>query len=661
MLALVEKTRGTARAVAGRKNASHVPSASAASAAAAFGAVGVVYGDIGTSPLYVMRAVFTLDGVSLTEYNLIGVTSAIIWFLVALVTLKYVGVVLRADNRREGGILALSALVRRFVKSPSRLSAGAAVAGIVGASLFFGDSVITPAISVLSAVEGLDVAVPGIATYIVPIALVILTGLFAIQYRGTHQVASYFSPIMALWFALLAVLGAPHIVANPRILLALNPWRAAEFLVGHPTVAFIAMGAIVLSLTGAEALYADLSHFGRRPIQDAWLYLVLPSLVVNYLGQGALLLGDNAALENPFFLLAPTWATIPLVVIATLATLIASQAVITGAFALVNQAIHLNYLPHLRVVYTSEKERGHIYIPAVNLLLYIAVAVIVVTFRSSESLSEAYGLAVTTEFLFTSAMLVMLIRYGWKKPRWVAALAGLVLASIEIPLWTANIVKFFSGGWLPVSIAIVLSTIMLSWKTTSQAVYRQRTEQELPLAEYFDEVAKKPVHWRIPGTAIYPHSLFTSTPRPLLINTKFNDAIHERVVILAVKTVALAHVPPEQRVKNSPIACPLPGFFHLTVTYGFMDSRDPIADLELYTKRLREAPEPTPANVPDFSVEDAMVFAHHLQIEQAPHHGKFPNIFRWLFVQLSRFSASPRWLRKMPVGRTVEYTTRIYV
>lgn len=546
MLALVEKTRGTARAVAGRKNASHVPSASAASAAAAFGAVGVVYGDIGTSPLYVMRAVFTLDGVSLTEYNLIGVTSAIIWFLVALVTLKYVGVVLRADNRREGGILALSALVRRFVKSPSRLSAGAAVAGIVGASLFFGDSVITPAISVLSAVEGLDVAVPGIATYIVPIALVILTGLFAIQYRGTHQVASYFSPIMALWFALLAVLGAPHIVANPRILLALNPWRAAEFLVGHPTVAFIAMGAIVLSLTGAEALYADLSHFGRRPIQDAWLYLVLPSLVVNYLGQGALLLGDNAALENPFFLLAPTWATIPLVVIATLATLIASQAVITGAFALVNQAIHLNYLPHLRVVYTSEKERGHIYIPAVNLLLYIAVAVIVVTFRGSESLSEAYGLAVTTEFLFTSAMLVMLIRYGWKKPRWVAALAGLVLASIEIPLWTANIVKFFSGGWAPVSIAIVLSTIMLSWKTTSQAVYRQRTEQELPLAEYFDEVAKKPVHWRIPGTAIYPHSLFTSTPRPLLINTKFNDAIHERVVILAVKTVALAHVPPEQ-------------------------------------------------------------------------------------------------------------------
>ena len=608
-------------------------------------ALGVVFGDIGTSPLYVLKAVFSI--VDLTDENVMGAISSIFWCLLIIVSFKYVTLVLRADNHGEGGILALSTLIKKFIPTPSRLATLATILGVFGAALFFGDSVITPAISVLSAVEGLEVAFENMPNIVVPVALVILTALFAVQRHGTHSVGRIFGPLMALWFVLLAALGLPHILAHPEILGALSPHHAFIFVAAHPVLSFLAMGAMVLALTGAEALYADIAHFGRQPIQAAWFALVLPALTVNYLGQGALLITKPEALENPFFFLTPSWGTVPLVVMATIATLIASQAVISGAFSIARQAGRLGYLPHLRVMHTSAKESGQIYMPAVNWLLYVAVAIVVVVFQNSEKLSSAYGLAVTTDFLITTTMLLLLTHYGWKWRTWATLALGVGLLALEIPLWAANVTKIVSGGWLPLGIALTLAAIMATWHKGEVVVAHERLDLEENLTDFLERLQKNPPR-RIPGTAIYPHSLFSTTPRPLKLNTDINHTLHDHVIIFSMKTLPTPHVPDDKRVTLRTPANAFPGFKHLEIRYGFMDFRDPIGAMTAARDKL------------GVNLDQAQFMLSHLEIVEGLEHTMWrPQ--KKLFMWLSKLSASPMWISKLPVGRTVEFVSRVEI
>lgn len=616
------------------------------------GALGVVFGDIGTSPLYVLRTVFTInDGyIALTEENILGVISSIIWTLILIVTLKYVTFVLRADNDGEGGILALATLVREHLPPGKRLSIAVALAGVFGAALFFGDSVITPAISVLSAIEGLDVAFPSMPNVVLPISLAILTALFAVQRSGTSKVGRIFGPIMAVWFLSLAVAGIPHVLENPHVLVALLPSEAAGFLLGHPTAAFVALGAIVLAVTGAEALYADISHFGRTPIQLTWAAIVLPSLVLNYLGQGALLIDDPANIANPFFLLVPRSMTIVLVVMATFATLIASQAVISGAYSISRQASRLGYLPHLKIVHTSESAAGQIYLPAVNGLLFAAVATVIIIFQDSERLSSAYGLAVTTDFVLTSALLVLLTRVGWHWPMWATGALFVGLAAIEWPMFAANVTKILTGGWLPLGIALLMFFIMTTWNKGEYLVKRVRMDQEGTLYDFLEALAKKPAR-RIPGTAIYPHSMITTTPLSLKVNTAVNHTLHDHVVIVSLKTHHTPHVPPDKRMCIDKIASPLPGVFHLTINFGFMDNRN-----------LEEALADGQAalGLHSWKLDSAFFMLSHLNVCAGPE----PTMSIWrkrVFVWLTHISASPPWTVKLPPRRTAEISSRIVI
>ena len=616
------------------------------------GALGVVFGDIGTSPLYVMRTVFTIDdgAVALTESNIVGVVSCIIWTLILIVTLKYVLFVLRADNAGEGGILALATLVREHLSPGKRRTAAVGLLGVFGAALFFGDSVITPAISVLSAIEGLDIAFPHMPDVVLPVALTILTGLFVVQKSGTSRVGRVFGPIMAAWFLILACAGLPHVVANPGILLALSPTRAASFLLGHPAAAFVALGATVLAVTGAEALYADISHFGRRPIQMTWLILVLPSLILNYLGQGALLVDDHAAIANPFFLLVHASVTVPLVIMATFATLIASQAVISGAYSIARQASRLGHLPHLKVVHTSESAAGQIYLPAINALLFVAVASVVLIFQDSDRLSSAYGLAVTTDFVLTSFLLVTLTRVGWHWPVWVSAALGAGLAAIELPMFAANIAKIVTGGWLPLGIALVMFFVMTTWNRGERLVILARRDQEGTLHEFLEKLAKNPAR-RIPGTAIYPHSMVTTTPLSLKVNTMVNHTLHDHVVIVSLKTLPTPHVPLSERVCIDKLETPLPGVSHLTLNFGFMDDRNLEESLAAGQQAL---------GLHSWKLDSAFFMLSHLTVRAIPDHS-MPMWRKRVFVWLSRLSASPQWTVKLPHNRTAEISTTITI
>ena len=616
------------------------------------GALGVVFGDIGTSPLYVMRTVFTIDdgAVALTESNIVGVVSCIIWTLILIVTLKYVLFVLRADNAGEGGILALATLVREHLSPGKRRTAAVGLLGVFGAALFFGDSVITPAISVLSAIEGLDIAFPHMPDVVLPVALTILTGLFVVQKSGTSRVGRVFGPIMAAWFLILACAGLPHVVANPGILLALSPTRAASFLLGHPAAAFVALGATVLAVTGAEALYADISHFGRRPIQTTWLVLVLPSLILNYLGQGAILIDDDANIANPFFLLVPSTLTVPLVIMATLATLIASQAVISGAYSIARQASRLGNLPHLKVVHTSESAAGQIYLPAVNALLFVAVATVVLMFQDSDRLSSAYGLAVTTDFVLTSFLLVCLTRVGWHWPMWASVTLGAGLAAIELPMFAANIAKILTGGWLPLGIALAMFFVMTTWNRGEKLVILARRDQEGTLQEFLEKLARNPAR-RIPGTAIYPHSMVTTTPLSLKVNTMVNHTLHDHVVIVSLKTLPTPHVSPAERMCIDKLDTPLPGISHLTLNFGFMDDRDLEASLRAGQEAL---------GLHSWKLDCAFFMLSHLKVRAVPN-GSMPMWRKRVFIWLTRLSASPQWTVKLPDKRTAEISTTITV
>lgn len=616
------------------------------------GALGVVFGDIGTSPLYVMRTVFTVDGgaVALTDGNILGVVSCIIWLLILIVTVKYVVFVLRADHDGEGGILALSTLVSGKLRTSGRLAFAVGVLGVFGAALFFGDSVITPAISVLSAIEGLRVASPTMPDVVLPVALVILTGLFAIQKFGTAKVGRVFGPLMGLWFLGLALAGLPHVIKNPSVLVALSPTCAFQFLIQHPGAAFVMMGAIVLAVTGAEALYADVSHFGRTPIQLTWLVIVLPCLILNYLGQGALLMADPSHLANPFFHLVPAGLTVPLVIMATVATLIASQAVISGAYSIARQASRLGYLPHLRVVHTSESAAGQIYLPAVNRLLYCAVAAVVLLFQDSDRLSGAYGLAVTTDFVLTSCLLVILTRVGWAWHAWATAALAVGLAAIEWPMFAANLPKILTGGWLPLGVALAMFCVMVTWNRGEKLVTRARKEQEGSLNEFLEKLAKNPVR-RIPGTAIYPHSMVSTTPKSLKVNTMINHSVHDHVVIVSLKTTPVPHVPMSERMCIDRLSSPVSGVSHVTLRFGFMDRCDVEETLAAGQKQL---------GLRSWKLERAYYMLSHLNVKAGP----APLRRRWwklVFVWLTRVGASPQWMVGLPSARTTEISSTVTI
>ncbi|HSC63431.1 MAG TPA: potassium transporter Kup [Caldimonas sp.] len=503
-------------------------------AALTLGAIGVVYGDIGTSPLYALKQVFAHGHVPLTPDNVFGVLSLVFWTLTVVVSIKYVVLILRADNNGEGGLIAMLALASQAVRDRPSLRRKLLFVGIFGTAIFFGDGVITPAISVLGAVEGLQVAAPGLHTWIVPITLVVLTALFMFQRFGTERVGTLFGPVMTVWFLVIAVLGLSHIGDNPAILQSLLPHHALLFLFKHPGIAFIALGSVVLCVTGAEALYADMGHFGKRPIRLAWFGMAMPALLLNYFGQGAMLLADPSKVGNPFFQMAPPWALYPLIALATCAAVIASQALITAAFSVTKQAIQLGYLPRLRITHTSVKETGQIYVPFVNWGLFTGIVIAVVLFGSSDSLGAAYGITVTIDMLITTTMTFFVVRYAWKYAWWLAALATGFFFVVDFTFLAANIVKVIDGGWFPLLIGAFMFTLMMTWKQGRKLMSQSLRDDAIDLPSFLESVFISPPT-RVPGTAVFLVSDQGLTPNALLHNLKHNKVLHERNLFVTVK------------------------------------------------------------------------------------------------------------------------------
>jgi KUP system potassium uptake protein len=535
------------------------------------GAIGVVYGDIGTSPLYTLREAFHgAHALPVTSANVLGVLSVIFWALVIVVTLKYVMLVLRADNHGEGGVLALTALVSRGLEGKPRRRWWLVGFGIFGAAMFYGDGMITPAISVLSAVEGLEVMAPGLHPYVVPTTIAILVALFAIQRHGTGRVGALFGPVMCAWFVILAVFGILGVVREPAVLAAINPRYAIAFFVGSPTLSFLALGAIVLAVTGTEALYADMGHFGKSPIRRAWLLFVMPALVLNYFGQGALILSDPTAVKNPFYLLAPAWALLPLVVLATCATVIASQAVISGAFSLTRQAIQMGYCPRLTIMHTSERQIGQIYIPFINWALLIAVILLVIGFRNSSNLAGAYGIAVTLAMLIDSISLFVVMRRLWHWPAAAAVAVAVPFVMIDVAFLASNSLKIPEGGWFPILSGIVVFTLLTTWKRGRAMLMKRLSDDAMPLDLFIQSVEASPPT-RVEGTAVFLTSSLNTVPHALLHNLKHNKVLHERIVFLTVVTGDIPSVPVAKRYEAKPLGC---DFFQIVAHYGFKDDPD---------------------------------------------------------------------------------------
>jgi KUP system potassium uptake protein len=616
----------------------------------ALGALGVAFGDIGTSPLYAVQTVFSIDDgvVKPTVADVYGVASLIFWSITIVVSVKYISFVLRADNDGEGGVMALAALVRTVAGDTARRARVALILGVLGASLFYGDSLITPAISVLSAVEGLEVAQPNLAHAILPIGIVILAVLFAAQRFGTHRVGRAFGPVMVIWFVTLAVLGVPHIVEHPGVLQGLSPTFAVAFFVDHPFTAFIAMGAVVLAITGAEALYADMGHFGRRPIRVSWFALVFPALILNYLGQAALIINDPSAVTNPFYLLAPGWARWPLVVLATLATVIASQAVISGAFSVSRQAVRLGYLPHLTVRHTSSVESGQVYVPAVNWLLFAGVLVIMVVFESSSRLATAYGVAVTGTLVLNTTLFLMYAAIAWRWATWKLVLGAVVFGGVEIIFLSANLAKIVEGGWLPLLVATLVVTVMTTWQRGRKIITARRVDVEGPLPEFVDRLDAENIP-RVPGTAVFPHPTKLTAPLALRANVEFNHVLHERVVIVSVLSENVPHVPPDERVALDELGAPDDGIVHVSARFGFQDEQDLPQVLRKASGLSEEL---------DFDPDTASYFLSRMTIER----GRQPGMSGWrkrMFIGLSHNAANPAAYFCLPVDRTVVMGSRI--
>jgi KUP system potassium uptake protein len=540
-------------------------------AAITLAAIGVVYGDIGTSPLYTMKEVFSpTTGIALTSTNLIGAVSTVLWALMLVVTLKYVLLILRADNKGEGGSLALTALAANAVVNRPALRNAILLLGVFGATLFYGDSVITPAISVLGAVEGLEIVTPLLKPYVIPISILIIIALFSVQRLGTQIMGRFFGPIIVVWFGVLAFTGVLQILQEPTILSAINPLFAWNFLIERGWKVFAAIGAIVLALTGAEALYADMGHFGRKPIQIAWLGLVLPCLTLNYMGQGALLIRDPSALENPFYRMFPQVWLIPALVLATLAAIIASQAVISGAYSMTKQAIQLGFFPRLRIFNTYETEAGQIYVPAANWALMVGVVIAMVGFGSSSALAGAYGIAVTLTMFITTILTYFVIRFSWQLPTYVAVGATAFFLALDALLVAGCIVKFFDGGWFPLALGVLLFIAMSTWNKGRHIVVHNILKEGLSLEQFIGSINWNEIH-RAKRTAIYPVANLDLTPLALLHNLKHNQVLHEKNIILNVKFAEVPWVADSQRVSIEPIGHQ---FWKVKLTFGFMDTPD---------------------------------------------------------------------------------------
>lgn len=615
-------------------------------AALTLAAVGIVYGDIGTSPLYTMKEVFSKEhGLALTPENLIGVVSLIVWGLIIIVSLKYVTLILRANNRGEGGIMALMALALSSVGRHSRWYVPLMVMGLFGATLFYGDSVITPAISVLSAVEGLSVATSTFDPYVVPLTVVVLGVLYSLQKRGTAGIGKWFGPIMVVWFAALAAMGIVNIVAAPGILAALNPLNALHFLEGNKLLAFISLGAVVLAFTGAEALYADMGHFGAKPIRMAWFMVAFPALALNYLGQGALLLMHPEAVDNPFYQQLGAWSIYPLVVLATMATIIASQATISGTFSMTKQAIALGFLPRMKIEFTSASQMGQIYIPAVNWLQMAVVMMAVIGFSSSSNLAAAYGIAVTATMTVTTILTFFVIRYRWKYNLLLCFAATGFFLVIDVGFLSANALKILHGGWFPLLLGAILFTVMTTWKRGRELVFENLQKHAIPLEDFLSSLFVAPPT-RVPGTAIFLRGESDGVPHAMLHNLSHNKVLHERVVFLTVHMKEVPYVPEEEQVRVSPLGeeC-----YQLDVSYGFKDLPDIPRVLELAGKQGLECEMMETS----FFIARQTVVAH-------PTRG----MAMWrehIFVTMSRHARGAADYYQIPSNRVIELGTKVEI
>jgi KUP system potassium uptake protein len=547
-----------------------VQSSKSSLAALTIGAIGVVYGDIGTSVLYAVKEVFGSGHVPFTPENVYGILSMFVWTLTVIVSLKYVVLVLRADNAGEGGLVAMLALASQAVKDKPRLRSTLLLLGIFGTSLFYGDGVITPAISVLSAVEGLEVVSPALHPYVLPITLLVLLALFSVQKRGTAGIGKFFGPITLVWFFVLALLGVSHIATNPDILRAISPHYALRFMFDFPGTTFIILGAVVLCVTGAEALYADLGHFGKRPIRLAWFAVVMPALVLNYLGQGALLLKNPAAVKNPFFLMAPEWAQLPLVVLATMATVIASQALITGAFSVTKQVIQLGYLPRLRIMHTSVKDTGQIYMPFINWGLFATIVLAVGMFKSSSNLAAAYGVAVTTDMLITTVLTFFVVRYRWNYPLWLCLAATGFFFVVDFAFFASNLLKLPQGGWFPLLIGGAIFTLMVTWKEGRRLLHEKMRADAIDLTSFLEAVFVSPPV-RVEGTAVFLTGEVDTVPNALLHNLKHNKVLHEINLFVTVQSHEVPWIGLDKRLQIEALGhhC-----WRVVVHYGFKNDPD---------------------------------------------------------------------------------------
>ncbi len=601
----------------------------------AVAALGVVYGDIGTSPLYSIRQCF--DGVgSVTTSRVYGVLSLIVWALTIVVTTKYVIVLLRADNRGEGGIFALTVLaLRATIKGPNRWVLGA---GLVGASLFFGDGVLTPAISVLSAVEGLEVKTPELAPYVIPLTIILLVLLFMAQRRGTGRVGGFFGPIIVVWFSTIGLLGLSEIIRNPTIIWAINPLYGIEMLREDPAAGFVILGAVVLAVTGAEALYADMGHFGRGPIRRAWLRFVFPALLLNYFGQGALLLANPAAIQNPFYRLAPEWAVLPLVVLASMATVIASQAVISGAFSLTSQAVQLGFLPRMHVRHTSDRERGQVYVPVINNLLLVAVVATVLGFRSSNALGAAYGIAVTGSMTMDSVLAFTYLRRGSGWRLWQLLPLFALFLIVDLSFFGANVLKFLEGGWFPLVTGVLALTVMATWIWGRAKLARQRASSGMPLDTLIASLhPDRPA--RVPGTAIYMTAEVNNVPAALLHNMKHNKVLHERTVLMTVQTADVPRMPEANRLEIRHFD---QNFHTIRVRYGFAEEPD-----------IPRALAMCRVSGFHFNLMDTSFFVGHEKIVPS-RRTRWLMPFKRLFVLLSELALDATEFFRIPVNRVVE-------
>ena len=613
--------------------------------AALLGVLGVVYGDIGTSPLYAIKATLEhFKQVGLERADILGVLSLVFWSLILTVTVKYILIIMRADNRGEGGILALMTLAQRGVENP-RLRKTLTLVGICGACLFFGDGTITPAISVLSAIEGLEIAAPAFKEFVLPLSVIVIVEVFLAQYRGTASMGKLFGPIMTVWFTAIGALGLIEIVQHPSVLMAISPLYGVRVLATHGYLAFIVVGSVVLCVTGAEALYADMGHFGRRPIQLAWLFFVLPCLLLNYFGQGALVLNDPAALSNPFFLLGPTWLRLPMVFLATAATVIASQSMISGAFSMARQCTQMGFLPRLTVRHTSATEEGQIYLPQVNMALLVGVLVLVFAFRSSDSLASAYGIAVTGTFTCTSVLAIVVFRrqFHWSR---LAAIGGFgFFFLVDASFFTSNALKIPEGGWVPLAFGLLIFVLMTTWKRGRDLLLERWKSDSLPLASFLARLPQSRTV-RVPGMAVFMTGNPDYVPGALLHNLKHNKVLHERVLFVTVQNVDVPEIRAEERAEVTELS---PGIHRVLIRYGFMESPNLPRELSAL-QAVGLTVDPMQASY--FLGRETLVAA------AAP---KMPMWRMWIFLLLARNSVSATEFFRIPSDRVVELGVRVAI